>query len=113
MACGTGKKLKAAVANLYYEIPTAADLVGTSYVISDFVDNEPTVEVWDKNWDVLELYRQYSTQWRAAGNGPFALDFSIFFHELNRKRIADDEFDEIVAKLRIIEGEALKWIHRR
>jgi len=87
-------------------------LVGTSYTIKDFTDNEPNVEVWDENWDVLQLYDLYSTQWRMSANGPIALDYTIFFHELDRKGLAEKQYDDFVAKLRIIEPVALRMIHR-
>jgi hypothetical protein len=87
-------------------------LIGTAYTVQDFIDDAPSSEVWDENWDVLSLYRQYSTQWRMGGHGPAALDFLVFFHELDRKRVSEDEYDDYVDKLQIIESEAIKWIYR-
>lgn len=70
------------------------------------------MEVWDENWDVIHLYKRYSRQWRMAMNGPVALDMNVFHHELTRKKVPDDEYDEMIAKLNVIESEALKWINR-
>lgn len=70
------------------------------------------MEVWDENWDVLMLFAKYMTQFRMAFNGPVALDFTVFFHELDRKKIPDDLYDEYTEKLSIIENSALKHIHR-
>ena len=97
---------------MYYKIPTAEELKGTSYYVSDFIDNEPHVDVWDENWDVMMLFQKYSTQWRAAMGGAYALDMNIFQHELMRKKVSEDVFDMTIAKLGIIEAEALKWLHR-
>lgn len=99
--------------NIYYRIPTAAELQGTSYRISDFVDNEPHVEVWDENWDSILLYRKFSTQWRMSASGPAALDMTVFFHELDRKGVDELTYDITLSQLLVIENEALKWIHRR
>ena len=99
--------------NLYYRIPSAAELENTSYTQQDFIDNEPQVDVWEENWDVIELYRQYSSQWRMAMNGPVALDFTVFHHELDRKRVPDELYDVYVWKLKTIEQSALKWIHAK
>lgn len=85
---------------------------GTSYTQKDFIDNEPHVEVWEDNWDVIELFRLYSRQWRMAMNGPVALDYTVFHHELDRKGVPEDEYDKIVWQLKIVEEQALKWIHR-
>jgi hypothetical protein len=87
-------------------------LKGTSYTQKDFIDNEPHVEVWDENWDVIELFRLYSRQWRMAMNGPVALDYTVFHHELDRKGVPEDEYDKIVWQLKIVEEQALKLIHR-
>lgn len=52
------------------------------------------------------------TQWRMAFNGPVALDFTIFLHELDRKGVSEDLYDEYTCKLSVIENEALKRIHK-
>jgi hypothetical protein len=106
-----GKKLKEAVGNYYWSAPTADDLKGTSYRLTDFV--EETVEVWDENWDVICLFTQYSSQWRTAMNGPIGLDFNVFHHALDRKGIAGEDYDEWILKLGIIEAEALKQLNRK
>ena len=86
---------------------------GTSYTEKDFIDNEPHVQVWDDNWDVLLLYRQYRSQWRVGMNGPFALDMNVFQHALDRKQVSGEQYDEMIFKLSIVESEALKWLHRQ
>lgn len=86
---------------------------GTSYLITDFIGNEPTVEVWDDNWDAIELYDRFSTQWRMSMHGPAALDYTVFFHELDRKGVDEETYDRVVSQLRIIENEAIKWIYRK
>ena len=68
--------------------------------------------MWPENWDVLFLFRRFSNQWRFGPNGPVSLDMSIFLHELDRKKLPDDLYDEYVWKLGIIEGQALCEIRR-
>lgn len=68
--------------------------------------------MWDENWDVLHLYRNNSTQWRVSMAGPYALDMSVFHHELDRKKVPEDEYDDMLWKLAIIESAALKHLHR-
>lgn len=95
---------------LYYEAPTAEELAasGSAYRVTDFV--EPHVDVWDENWDVLHLFRQYSTQWRVGAAGPIGLDFNVIHHALDRKGVKGDEYDEFIADMRIIEAAALRKI---
>lgn len=95
---------------LYWSAPTAAELAGSAYKVSDFP--EPHVDVWDENWDVLHLFRLYSTQWRVSMGGPVGLDFSVLHHALDRKGIKGDEYDTYIANLRIIESAALQQIHK-
>lgn len=41
-------------------------------------------------------------------NGPVALDFNVFQHELQRKGVGEAEYDRIMDQLAIVESEALK-----
>lgn len=100
------------MADLYYRIPTAAELVDEPYTQQDFIDARETIDVWDENWDVLTLFAKHMSQWRMAFNGPVALDYTIFFHELDRKKVPDDLYDDYTDKLSVIEDEALKHIHK-
>lgn len=61
---------------------------------------------------MLTLYAKYMTQWRIAFNGPVALDFNVFLHELDRKQLPEDLYDEYTDKLSVIENAALKHIHK-
>lgn len=68
--------------------------------------------MWDETWDVTALFRMYSTQWITSARGPIGLNFTLFHDVLDRKGIKGDEFDEYVAMLRIIEGQALHNIYK-
>lgn len=68
--------------------------------------------MWPENWDVLALYRKLSNQWRFGSNGPVAFDMTTFFHELDRKKLPDDLYDEYVWKLGVIEQAALYEMRR-
>ena len=101
--------------DLFYRIPTAAELLedDSPYTVQDFIDARDTVDVWDENWDVLHLYRTYDTQWRVGMGGPTGLDMMVFLHELDRKNVPDDIYDDMVWKLSIIETAALKQMHKK
>lgn len=100
------------MADLYYRIPTEAELLDEPYTVQDFIDAREDVDVWDENWDVLHLYAKFSTQWRVGMAGPTGLDMTIFFHELDRKKVPDDEYDEMLWKLSVIEDAALKHLNK-
>lgn len=80
--------------------------------MTDFTDNEPVVEVWLENWDVIDLFQMYSTQWRVGMNGPIGLDFNVLHHALDRKGITGDDYDVWLYKLKIIEAQALSCMQR-
>lgn len=69
------------------------------------------MEVEPDNWDVIKLWEKFRSQMRYGGVGPAGLDMTVFFHELDRMKLPDDLYDDYVAKLLFIEGEALKWIY--
>lgn len=87
---------------LYWQRPTAEQLAAMPWrKPEDFV--EPSFDVWDENWEALNFFIPLSAQLRSGPNGPYALDFSVFFQALDRKGIVGEEFEEYVDKLRIIE----------
>lgn len=98
---------------MYYKIPTEAELVDEPYTRQDFIDARETVDVWEENWDVIHLFAKYSSQWRTSMDGAYALDMAIFFHELDRKKVPEDLYDEMVWKLGVIESAALKQMAKK
>lgn len=70
------------------------------------------VELWPENWPAIQLFNRVSTQWRVGANGPVGLDYNVIFHELDRKGLADDDYDDLMASIRVIESTALEEIHK-
>lgn len=99
--------------DLYYRIPTAAELIDEPYTVQDFIDARETIEVWDENWDVIHLFSRFSSQLRMTMGSPVGLDMLVFFHELDRKKVPEDLYDEMVWKLTVIESAALKQLHKK
>lgn len=73
----------------------------------------PEVDLWPENWPPLQLFTQVSTQWRVGAGGPVGLDYGVVFHELDRKGVSGDDYDEMMAAIRIVEGVALEELHRQ
>lgn len=44
--------------------------------------------------------------------GPVGLDYNVIYHELDRRGLAGDPYDEMMAALRVIESTALEEIHK-
>lgn len=69
--------------------------------------------MWEDNWPAIHLFTQVSTQWRTGASGPVGLDYNVVFHVLDRKALAPDDYDDMMGSIRIIEGEALRQIHKK
>lgn len=61
----------------------------------------------------MHLFAKFSTQWRVGMGGPAGLDMLVFMHELDRKKVPEDEYDDMLWKLTLIEGFALKQLHKK
>lgn len=68
--------------------------------------------LWHDNWPSIELFTRYSTQWRVGAGGPVGLDYTVIFHDLDRRGLSADEYDDMMAAVRIIEQAALDEIHK-
>lgn len=93
---------------LYWRRPTAAELdpdIGLKP--GDYDADEPRVDLWPENWPVIDLYYRNRSQWRVGFGGLVGLDYTVFFHELDRKGLAPDDYDEMMDALRIVEETAL------
>lgn len=99
------------MAALYWKRPTADDLRGTKYRVSDYDDQEPQVDVWPEHWDSIMLFRRYSTQWRVGMGGAAGLDYTVFQNELKQKGVKGKKFERIMDDLGIIEMAALEHLH--
>jgi len=66
-------------------------------------------ELWAQNWPAIKFYNDIlSTQWRHGFNGPTGLDYNVLLHELDRRNLPSDEYDDLFGCLRVIEQTALQ-----
>ncbi len=101
------------MAALYWKPVIAEDLKGTAYRLSDYDgQNEmPDVDVWPEHWEILMLYRRYSTQWRVSMSGVAGLDYAVFHTALANKGIKGRKFESMMDDLGIIEAAALEILN--
>jgi Phage related hypothetical protein (DUF1799). len=45
-------------------------------------------------------------------NGPTGLDYNVILHDLDRRGLSTDDYDEMMASIRVIESAALEEIHK-
>ena len=98
------------MAAFFWQRPTAAEASEFGLKPTDYT--EPTVDLWSEHAAVFDLFCRLHTQWRVGAAGPIGLDYTVFFHELDRQELSRDEYDETMALLGLIERAALEEIHK-
>lgn len=69
--------------------------------------------LWASNWPAMKFYTQVmQTQWRHGYNGPTGLDYNVLLHELDRRNLSRDDYDDMFGSLRLIERTALDEMHK-
>lgn len=81
-------------------------MAGTGFKLKHFP--APQVDIWPDNWPAIQLYTQFSTQWRVGMAGATGLDMNVFLHALDRRGLSPEDYDDFLGCLRVIEGAALE-----
>ena len=127
--CGGEKgKLTGGVRALYRGAPTLADLEGAGLNLDsdeirqvnpdgwyyDDADKDWRCILWADNWPAIHFFRDImATQWRHGFSGPTGLDYNVMLHELDRRALPRDEYDDLFSALRLIEQTALDEFQRK
>lgn len=71
------------------------------------------IEVWDENWEAVTVLLAMGTQWRVAGltGLPVGLDYAAL--PVVTAALAVDLDEDLLARLRVMEGAALREFHQR
>jgi hypothetical protein len=92
---------------LYWTAPDAAFFEKRPwYKPEDFT--EPELEVFDENWEPLQVFVDNMTQWRVGAAGPIGLDYNVIHSALSRKNLSNEDFDAMMRDIAIIERAALR-----
>lgn len=104
-------KLIGATEELYREGESPAELAVLGLLPEDIPPRE--FDLWPENWPAIQLYVQVQTQWRVGMNGPTGLDYNVVFHELDRRALDRDTYDDLMGSVRVIEETALRILHKK
>jgi hypothetical protein len=108
---------------LYWQPPTAEEVAAVGFALEDYASPDGNggyydieakawrFSLWADNWPAIRLFSDFSTQWRAGPAGVIGLDYNVFLHELDRRGLSRDEYDDLFGSLRVIEQVALKELH--
>lgn len=100
------------MASLYETPPSVEKLALAGLVPSDLPEPAP-IELWESVVDVFSLYSLYSTQWRVSMSGLVGLDYNVFHHALDRKKITAEEYDRYLFDLKAIERSVIELLSNR
>lgn len=93
----------------YTRPPTEEELKGTGLVPADF-DEE--AEIWPENWEAWSIFRILDTQWNFGINGRTGLRYEVLFDLLDRRGYAGQEWEDMVADVRVLEDAALTALNK-
>lgn len=70
------------------------------------------VDVWPDNVEALNLFIQFSTQWRTGPGGVVGLDYTPLLHRMDRMELSTVRYDELLEDIRACEDAALEQIRK-
>lgn len=111
MLAGEAGKLKAVGTAFAEGVPTEAEIRAAGFSPEDYEDDY--VECWPDNWPAFRLFADLSTQWRTAMTSFIGLDYSVLFHRMDRMHLSQDDYDDLFADIRTLEGAALVVLNRK
>jgi hypothetical protein len=103
--------LRRAATALYQraEKPAEGDKFGAA--LAKAAETE-VVWVWPENWPAWQLFNRIDTQWRVGPKGATGLDYNVLLRFLDRMRLSDDDYEQMLNDISVIEQSALAAIHR-
>lgn len=66
--------------------------------------------MWPENLAAYQLFDRVATQWRAGMNGPIGLDYGAAYPVMERMRLSDAEWLDMLDDLRVMEQAAMATI---
>ena len=80
-------------------------------IADDAVSKSPDCEVWEENWEAVEMFLRLQTQWRVGINGLIGLDYGAA--EWLFRLYAVHEPASLLEDLQVMEGAILTAIAKR
>lgn len=69
---------------------------------------EPSVDVFDENWEVIQIYSRNNDQWRFGPNGAFSLDLNVFMADMELHDYPKADRIKYLEQLRIVRAVVLE-----
>lgn len=72
-------------------------------------EQQPTV-IWPENLQAFELWQTVGDQWRMGMGGPVALDQMPVRHELDRRGLEKQEYEDLFDDIRVMAAAVLEHL---
>jgi hypothetical protein len=95
---------------MYEKPPSAEEAAAFGLTLEDLAT---VVEVWAENAPVTRLFQSLRTQWYVGMGGATGLRYLVAFHKMDRMGLAEDEYADMEADLRVMEYAALDAMHSK
>ena len=96
---------------MYEPAPNAEELAAFGLTAED-VAADP-VDIWPDNLAAYQIFSFMGTQWRVGKGGATGLDYNVMYRKMDRLGLSPDDYDDLEADLRIMEGAALDCMHQK
>jgi ribosomal protein S18 acetylase RimI-like enzyme len=83
----------------------------SGFAPEDYADD--FLDVWPDNWPAIQLFRDIGNQWRSGMGGPFALDYGVLFHRMDRMKLSEDDHEQMFYDIKVIEAAVLPVINKK
>ena len=80
-------------------------------VADDALTKSSDFEVWEENWDAVEMFLRLQTQWRVGMNGPIGLDYGAADWLFRLYLVKDPA--SLLEDLQVMEAAALAAMAKR
>lgn len=70
------------------------------------------IEVWEDNVPAYTLFTTVMTQWRIGMSGAIGLDYGAVYPVMERMRLDDEAWRELLTNLQVMEAQALAIFRR-
>lgn len=81
------------------------------YLPEDFDDGP--AEVWPENWPAVQVFLRVNTQWEVGFAGRTRLIYEAVYPILDRLRLTDTEWLEMLEDISVLEAAALETMHAK
>lgn len=95
---------------MYWRAPTPQSLAAFGMTLDDV--RPAGIEVWEEHLSAIDLFHAMGTQWHTGMSGPTGLNYQALPFLLRLHGAPRADWRQLFEDLQVLEGAALKEMHR-